>query len=149
MLLTTSLLRSIHEHPDEGRRPSGLVAAAPAEVVSETEAESGAESSIQGESPSTVATSDHAPSVTSGSESKKSNFYPVNWRILGGGVMMSGKRASCFFSAKAAVVLRFTLPGEVCENFMAGHCPDGADCRFAHPETSKSPHAVLSARVLR
>ncbi|RPD77928.1 hypothetical protein L226DRAFT_568908 [Lentinus tigrinus ALCF2SS1-7] len=111
----------IHEHPDEARRPSGLVAAVPPEVVSEGELESGAESSVQGESPSTVATSDHTPSVTSGSESKKSNFYPVTWRIVGGGVMMSGKR-------------------EVCENFMAGHCPDGADCRFAHPETNEEEY---------
>ncbi|RDX50002.1 hypothetical protein OH76DRAFT_505047 [Lentinus brumalis] len=112
----------IHEHPDEARRPSGLAAPATPHVVSESEAESGAESSVQGESSSTVATSDHTPSVTSGSESKKNNFFPVTWRVVGGGVMMSGKR-------------------EVCESFMAGHCPDGGDCRFAHPETTEEEYA--------
>ncbi len=139
LLLTSSFLGSIHEHPDEARRPSGLAAPATPHVVSESEAESGAESSVQGESSSTVATSDHTPSVTSGSESKKNNFFPVTWRVVGGGVMMSGKRTLTLSpSCRRIVILTNTRAGEVCESFMAGHCPDGGDCRFAHPETSKS-----------
>lgn len=39
-------------------------------------------------SPSTAATSEH---VSEHAEQKK-NFYPVTWRVVGGGVMMSGKR---------------------------------------------------------
>lgn len=27
-------------------------------------------------------------------EKKKRGFYPINWRVIGGGVMMSGKRES-------------------------------------------------------
>ncbi|TBU62213.1 hypothetical protein BD310DRAFT_918866 [Dichomitus squalens] len=110
----------IHEHPDEGRRPTGLVA--PAGTYSESEAEpelSGAESSVQGDtfsplSPNTGPMSEHAPEH----KDSKKNFYPVTWRVVGGGVMMSGQR-------------------EVCENFMAGRCTEGADCRYAHPDTSE------------
>lgn len=32
------------------------------------------------------------------------------------------------------VDLLFT--GEICESFMAGRCTEGADCRYAHPDTS-------------
>ena len=89
-----TLYLSIHEHPDEGSHPTGLVA--PAEAYSESEAEpelSGAESSVQGDtfsplSPSTAPTSEHVPEHK---ESKK-NFYPVTWRVVGGSVMMSGQR---------------------------------------------------------
>ncbi|KAI0755068.1 hypothetical protein C8Q80DRAFT_408552 [Daedaleopsis nitida] len=109
----------IHEHPDEGRRPSGLAAPAP-ELVSEGEAESAAESSVLEEAPSTEATSEHTPSLESPTQ-KKSNFYPVTWRVVGGGVMMSGHR-------------------EVCESFMAGRCSEGAECRYAHPETSEEDY---------
>ena len=73
---------------------AGRLALPAPEIVSEGEGESGAESSVQGESPSTIATSDHTPSVTTQSEQKKSNFYPVTWRVVGGGVMMSGRRES-------------------------------------------------------
>ncbi|TFY69467.1 hypothetical protein EVJ58_g362 [Rhodofomes roseus] len=42
------------------------------------------------------------------------NYYPITWRVIGGGVMMSGRR-------------------EVCQEFMAGRCHDGIDCKDAHP----------------
>ncbi|KZT64276.1 hypothetical protein DAEQUDRAFT_769839 [Daedalea quercina L-15889] len=42
------------------------------------------------------------------------NFYPITWRVIGGGVMMGGKR-------------------EICQDFMAGHCHEGTDCKLAHP----------------
>ncbi len=90
-LVTLTFVISIHEHPDEGRRPSGLAAPAP-ELTSESDA-SGAESSVPEESPTTATTSEHTPSVASNSEEqKKRNFYPVTWRVVGGGVMMSGRR---------------------------------------------------------
>ena len=61
--------------------------------VSVEGSEGGAESSVQGDtfsplSPSTAPTSEHVPEHK---ESKK-NFYPVTWRVVGGGVMMSGQR---------------------------------------------------------
>src|SRR6202167_6503520 len=28
-------------------------------------------------------------------EKKKHGFYPISWRVIGGGVMMGGKRTSC------------------------------------------------------
>lgn len=31
-------------------------------------------------------------------EKKKRGFYPISWRVIGGGVMMSGKRESCVTS---------------------------------------------------
>ncbi|EGN98508.1 hypothetical protein SERLA73DRAFT_183560 [Serpula lacrymans var. lacrymans S7.3] len=44
---------------------------------------------------------------------RKQGYYPVTWRVIGGGVMMGGKR-------------------EPCKAYTAGHCKDGDDCRFAH-----------------
>lgn len=46
--------------------------------------------------------------------SRHQNYYPITWRVIGGGVMMSGQR-------------------EICRDYLAGHCVDGDDCRFAHP----------------
>ncbi|KAH9936077.1 uncharacterized protein B0H18DRAFT_311534 [Fomitopsis serialis] len=42
------------------------------------------------------------------------NFYPITWRVIGGGVLMGGRR-------------------EICQEFMAGRCHEGADCKYAHP----------------
>jgi hypothetical protein len=43
-------------------------------------------------------------------ELKARDYYPITWRVIGGGVMMG-------------------LP---CKAFAAGYCPDGKDCRLAH-----------------
>ncbi|KAI0670881.1 hypothetical protein C8Q78DRAFT_973834 [Trametes maxima] len=104
----------IHENPADGSLPTGL--SAPAEALSEGEVESIADSSIQGElSPSTVATSEPLSAHT---EEPKRNFYPVTWRVVGGGVTLGGKR-------------------EICENFMAGRCTEGVDCKYTHPDNSE------------
>ncbi len=88
-LLTMSC--SMHEAPANGRLPTGLAVAG--EVMSEGEEESAADSSVRGElSPSTVATSE-APTCSSvTAEDQKTNFYPVTWRVVGGGVTLGGKR---------------------------------------------------------
>lgn len=52
-------------------------------------------------------------------EKKKHGFYPISWRVIGGGVMMSGKR-------------------EPCRSYAAGHCEKGDDCPFAHDSESDS-----------
>ncbi|CDO77146.1 hypothetical protein BN946_scf184657.g21 [Trametes cinnabarina] len=107
----------IHENPAAGGIPTGL--AGLTEAISEGEAESAADSSVQSEhAPSTAATSDAPSSVCTQTEEPKRNFYPVTWRIVGGGVTLGGKR-------------------EICENFMAGRCTDGADCRYAHPDSNE------------
>ncbi|KIO05408.1 hypothetical protein M404DRAFT_526531 [Pisolithus tinctorius Marx 270] len=41
------------------------------------------------------------------------DFYPITWRVIGGGVMMGGER-------------------KVCDAFITGYCKDGDDCKFAH-----------------
>ncbi|KZT12211.1 uncharacterized protein LAESUDRAFT_170913 [Laetiporus sulphureus 93-53] len=46
-------------------------------------------------------------------ECHKKNFYPVMWRVIGGGVMMGGQR-------------------KVCRDYLAGHCTEGDDCTYAH-----------------
>ncbi|KAI0333684.1 hypothetical protein GY45DRAFT_1244261 [Cubamyces sp. BRFM 1775] len=107
----------IHEHPSEGSLPTGLTIPA-TEALSDCEAESAAESSIRGElSPSTAATSEPPSCNSDQTEEPKKNFYPVTWRVVGGGVTLGGKR-------------------EICESFMAGRCTEGADCRYAHPDTN-------------
>ncbi|KAI0786229.1 hypothetical protein C8Q75DRAFT_286865 [Abortiporus biennis] len=44
----------------------------------------------------------------------KREFYPITWRVIGGGVKMSGER-------------------EVCRDFIMGRCLEGDDCKYAHP----------------
>lgn len=58
-------------------------------------------------SPSTAATSEH---VSEHAEQKK-NFYPVTWRVVGGGVMMSGKRMlqDVFYDTSPADLIVFYL----------------------------------------
>ncbi|KAI0365708.1 hypothetical protein BV20DRAFT_972778 [Pilatotrama ljubarskyi] len=107
----------IHSTPPDGSLPTGL--AGHAEVMSEGEAESAADSSIHSEhSPSTAATSEAQDSASTATDEHKRNFYPVTWRVVGGGVTLGGKR-------------------EICENYMAGRCSEGADCRYAHPDTNE------------
>ncbi|KAI6016244.1 hypothetical protein EDC04DRAFT_2749651, partial [Pisolithus marmoratus] len=67
-------------------------------------------------------------------ESKKhdcqsKDFYPITWRVIGGGVMMGGER-------------------KICDAFIAGHCEDGEDCKFAH-ETALETDRELDASVAR
>jgi len=51
-------------------------------------------------------------------EKKKHGFYPISWRVIGGGVMMGGK------------------PGEFCRSYADGYCENGDDCPFAHDAES-------------
>ncbi|KIM54480.1 hypothetical protein SCLCIDRAFT_377451 [Scleroderma citrinum Foug A] len=46
-------------------------------------------------------------------DDKPENFYPITWRVIGGGVRMSGER-------------------KICDAFAAGYCKYGDDCKFAH-----------------
>ncbi|KAG0703762.1 hypothetical protein DFH29DRAFT_416817 [Suillus ampliporus] len=60
---------------------------------------------------------------------KARDYYPVTWRVIGGGVMMGGYR----------------LP---CKAFAAGHCPDGADCKLAHEtELETSTNGVVHLKT--
>lgn len=62
-------------------------------------------------------------------ELKARNYYPITWRVIGGGVMMGGYR----------------LP---CKAFAAGYCPDGNDCRLAHEtEVWTSENGVVQLKT--
>ncbi|OBZ71508.1 hypothetical protein A0H81_08721 [Grifola frondosa] len=54
--------------------------------------------------------------VSETESNKKRNFFPITWRVVGGGVMMGGAR-------------------EICADFMSGHCAEGDECRYAHPDS--------------
>ncbi|KAG1742314.1 uncharacterized protein EDB91DRAFT_1128637 [Suillus paluster] len=63
-------------------------------------------------------------------EFKARDYYPITWRVIGGGVMMGGYR----------------LP---CKAFAAGYCPNGTDCKLAHEtelETSTKGIVHLKTR---
>ncbi|KAH9002707.1 hypothetical protein EDB86DRAFT_3073846 [Lactarius hatsudake] len=47
------------------------------------------------------------------------SIYPITWRVIGGGVMMGGRRESC-------------------ERFKEGGCPEGEDCPYTHQEEDGS-----------
>ncbi|KAG9315856.1 hypothetical protein JVU11DRAFT_3505 [Chiua virens] len=55
-------------------------------------------------------------------EYRAKDFYPITWRVIGGGVMMGGKR-------------------QICPAFTAGYCKYGDDCKLAH-ETELETDAV-------
>lgn len=56
------------------------------------------------------------------------DFYPITWRVIGGGVMMGGER-------------------KVCDAFITGYCKDGDDCKFAHEtELELDPIGCLKVR---
>jgi len=57
-------------------------------------------------------------------EKKKRGFYPISWRVIGGGVMMSGKH--------------------VCPSYLTGRCGKGDDCPFSHEVGSDDSVSQLS-----
>ncbi|THH29135.1 hypothetical protein EUX98_g5048 [Antrodiella citrinella] len=59
-------------------------------------------------------TSSSCPSESSLQYMKK-EYYPINWRVIGGGVMMSGRR-------------------DICQDFIRGSCSDGPDYDEARSE---------------
>ncbi|KAI6151377.1 hypothetical protein EDD17DRAFT_1141366 [Pisolithus thermaeus] len=60
---------------------------------------------------------------------RSKDFYPITWRVIGGGVMMGGER-------------------RICDAFIAGRCRDGDDCKFAH-ETELETDRELDASGAR
>ncbi|EIW74701.1 hypothetical protein CONPUDRAFT_93842 [Coniophora puteana RWD-64-598 SS2] len=55
-------------------------------------------------------------------------YYPISWRVIGGGVMMGGSRPPC-------------------QAYAAGRCFNGEDCPFAHnTELVEADDGVLFAR---
>ncbi|KAI0795206.1 hypothetical protein BC629DRAFT_1505973 [Irpex lacteus] len=60
---------------------------------------------------------------------ERGNYYPITWRVIGGGVMMSG-------------------PREICQDYMAGCCHEGVDCKFSHPAAADELEPVLISELL-
>ncbi|KAI0826853.1 hypothetical protein BC628DRAFT_1319338 [Trametes gibbosa] len=111
-------------HQTSGGLPSGL--AVSSEVMSESDTESAVDLSVQSELyAGTMATSDASSCTKITQDKSKKNFHPVTWRVVGGGVTLGGQR-------------------EVCKDFRAGHCPEGSDCKYAHPDPSEDVCAVYS-----
>ncbi|KAI0087012.1 hypothetical protein BDY19DRAFT_894052, partial [Irpex rosettiformis] len=52
------------------------------------------------------------------------NYYPITWRVIGGGVMMSGSR-------------------EICQDYISGRCEEGIDCKFSHPAAGDESEPVM------
>jgi hypothetical protein len=67
-------------------------------------------------------------------EKKKHGFYPISWRVIGGGVMMSGKRM--FYGLWIIPPFHLCYAGEFCHSYAAGYCDKGDDCPFAHDSES-------------
>jgi hypothetical protein len=77
---------------------------------------------------------------------ERNNYYPITWRIIGGGVMMSGSRRQPY------IVLHTyanTTIGEICQDYVAGHCSEGLDCKFSHPASvdEQEPIAISEFRT--
>ncbi|KAJ3531132.1 hypothetical protein NM688_g7615 [Phlebia brevispora] len=66
----------------------------------------------------------HKRSPSPSESSGRGNFYPITWRVIGGGVLMGG-------------------PRDVCQAYLAGGCKNGLDCKFSHPSAADElEHAV-------
>jgi hypothetical protein len=63
-------------------------------------------------------------------ELKARNYYPITWRVIGGGVMMGGY--SMYSIVSSSYFIDTCPTGLPCKAFAAGYCPDGNDCRLAH-----------------
>ncbi|KAF7799715.1 hypothetical protein EIP86_010957 [Pleurotus ostreatoroseus] len=75
--------------------------------------------------------------ATSVTDNGRSNFYPITWRVIGGGVLMSGSRKdSLSHSSVQKLITPLISQGDVCQAFLAGRCNEGLDCRFSHPSIS-------------
>ncbi|KAF9220903.1 hypothetical protein BS17DRAFT_786155 [Gyrodon lividus] len=60
---------------------------------------------------------------------KARDFYPVTWRVIGGGVMMGGER-------------------KICSAFVEGHCKYGDDCKLAHEtELGADPDGFMEPTI--
>ncbi|EIM85935.1 uncharacterized protein STEHIDRAFT_121928 [Stereum hirsutum FP-91666 SS1] len=55
-------------------------------------------------------------------------LFPITWRVIGGGVTLGGRR-------------------EVCPRLVEGHCPDGDDCRFFHPDPDELPYSSAPVSI--
>lgn len=73
-----------------------------------------------------TSTSIHAKELEpKANDCRSKDFHPITWRVIGGGVMMSGERT-------------------VCDAFVSGRCRDGDDCKFAHEtELEMDPDGCL------
>ncbi|KAF8843355.1 hypothetical protein BDN67DRAFT_190530 [Paxillus ammoniavirescens] len=58
---------------------------------------------------------------------KTRDFYPITWRVIGGGVMMGGER-------------------QVCPAFVAGNCKYGDDCKLAHETELEADHGFVELK---
>ena len=72
---------------------------------------------------------------------KARDFYPITWRVIGGGVMMGGCSMFSTVSSKCSVDSLFT--GPPCRAFAAGHCPNGTDCKLAHETELETTSKLL------
>ncbi|KAI0270011.1 hypothetical protein BC834DRAFT_583473 [Gloeopeniophorella convolvens] len=60
-------------------------------------------------------------------EERARNIYPITWRVIGGGVMMGGRK--------------------VCKRFLDGDCLEGDDCPYVHPEEGLIPAAQTPSEM--
>ncbi|KAH0831984.1 hypothetical protein J3R83DRAFT_12883 [Lanmaoa asiatica] len=81
-------------------------------------------------------------------DSRAKDFYPITWRVIGGGVMMGGQSESTHARSRARAEWG---PGQICPAFAAGHCKYGNDCKLAHEtelETDRECCGVFDGRDL-
>ena len=72
------------------------------------------------------------PSAKESQKVRSPNFYPITWRVIGGGVMMGGRREFQLIRV-SDVGAEDDATGEVCQDYMAGRSHEGTDCKYAHP----------------
>ncbi|KAH7927807.1 hypothetical protein BV22DRAFT_1127120 [Leucogyrophana mollusca] len=64
-------------------------------------------------------------------DSKAKDYYPITWRVVGGGVMMGGNR-------------------QMCKAYTGGYCKYGDDCKFAHEtELETYPDGLVQLKSRR
>jgi hypothetical protein len=76
----------------------------------------------------------HLPTkpVSALEESRKKGFFPISWRVIGGGVMMGGKSTCMRSSVESGATHLAGHQGPPCQAFLADKCADGDDCKFSH-----------------
>jgi hypothetical protein len=69
--------------------------------------------------------------VSVNEENRKKGYFPISWRVIGGGVTLGGKRMRiCRFHQSFSDIDL----GPTCPSYIDGHCKEGDDCKLSHDD---------------
>lgn len=65
-------------------------------------------------------------------ERQKNGFFPINWRVIGGGVPLGGRSKRLIRKLLYSQSNSRDVKGALCKAYRSGQCDKGDDCPFSH-----------------